>query len=100
MLHESGEFLDTEMPDTAAEPPNMEKEVNSPVNDDNDPSVSEPPVAENEDHSEHETQVEELDPVTEASRDIVRAQSRRRLISEHPRRKERLPEPTPAKRRR
>ena len=30
----SGEFLDTEMPDTAVEPPNIEEEVNSPVKDD------------------------------------------------------------------
>ena len=81
LLDESGEFLDTEMPDTAVEPPNMEKDVNSPVNDDDDPPVSEPPVAENEDHSEDETQVEEPDPVTEESREIERDQLRRRLTS-------------------
>ena len=40
LLDESGEFLDTEMPDTAVEPPNLEEEVNSPVNDDDDPPVS------------------------------------------------------------
>ena len=35
------------------------------------PPISEPPVAEKEDHSEDETQVEEQDPVTEESRDVV-----------------------------
>ena len=60
------------MPNTAVEPPNMEEEVNSPVKDDDDPPVSEPPVAENEDHSEDETAMEGLDLVTEVSRDVVR----------------------------
>ena len=41
MLDESGEFLDTEMPDMVAEPPNLEREVSSPVNEDNDALVSE-----------------------------------------------------------
>ena len=41
MLDESGEFLDTEMPDMVAEPPNLETEVSSPVNEDNDALVSE-----------------------------------------------------------
>ena len=54
------------------------------MNDDDDPPVSEPPVAENEDHSEDEAQV-------------VRAQLRRRLTSQQPRSKERLPEPSPEK---
>ena len=38
--------------------PNLEKEVHSPVNDDGDIPVSEPPVTENEDQSEEDTQVE------------------------------------------
>ena len=42
----------------------MEEEFNSPVNDDDDPPVSEPLVAENEGHSEDETVMG--DPVTEA----------------------------------
>ena len=65
-------------------PPNQGKEVNSPVKDDDDPPVSEPPAADNEDHSEDETQVEKLDPATEESRDIVRDQLRRRPTSKQP----------------
>ena len=68
LLDESCEFLG--MPDTAVEPPNLEEEVNSPVNDDDDPLVSEPPVAENEDHDEGETVVEEPDLVTEESPEV------------------------------
>ena len=93
LLDESCEFL--EMPDTAVEPPNMEEEVNSPVNDDDDPPVSEPPVAENEDHDEGETVVEEPDLVTEESPEVKHDQLRRRLTSKQPRRIQRLPEPSP-----
>ena len=63
-----------------------------PEHDDNGPPVSEPPVAENEDHSEDEKQVEKLDLVTEESRNIERDQFRRRLTSKQSRRIERLPE--------
>ena len=42
------------------------------MNDDDDLPFSEPPVAEKDDHSEDETQVEEPDPVSEESRDVVR----------------------------
>ena len=52
LLDESVEFPDAEMPDTLVGSPNLEEEVNSPVNDDGDLPVSEPPVSENEDHSE------------------------------------------------
>ena len=58
------------MPDTVARLPILEEEVNSPVNDDCDLPISEQPIAEKEDHSEDETQVEEPDPVTEESRGI------------------------------
>ena len=54
VLDETGEFLDAEMPDIEAEPPNLEGEAKSPVNDDNDAPVSEPPVAENEDPNDEE----------------------------------------------
>ena len=50
-------------------------------------SFSEPPVAEKDDHSEDETQVEEPDSVTEESRDVVREPLRlpqRRLRSMQP----------------
>ena len=50
----------------------LEEEVNSPMNDDGDLPFSEPSVAEKHDHSEDETSVEEPDPVTEESRDVVR----------------------------
>ena len=66
------------MPDTAVEPPNLEEEANSPVNDDDGPPVSEPPVAENEDHNEGETVVEEPDLVTEESPEAKRDQLRPR----------------------
>ena len=95
LLNESCEF--PEMPDTAVEPPNLEEEVNSPVNDDDDPPVSEPPVAENEDHDEGETVVEELDLVTEESPEVKHDQLRRRLTSKQPWRIVRLPEPSPEK---
>ena len=49
------------------------------MNDLDDAPVSEPPVAKNEDHSEDETVMEGLDPVTEASRENVRDQLRRPL---------------------
>ena len=67
----SGEFHESEKPDTMARPQNLEEEVNSPMNDDGDHPFSES-VAEKDDHSEDETQVEEPDPVTEGSRDVVR----------------------------
>ena len=72
LLDETGEFLNAEMPDTVAEPPILEKEVNSPMNDDDDPLFSELSVAENEDHSEDETPAVERDPITEESRDVLR----------------------------
>ena len=51
-FNESGEILDTEMPDMAAEPLALEGEDNPPVIDDDDAPVSEPPVAEDEDPNE------------------------------------------------
>ena len=48
---------------------------------------SEPPVAEKDNHSEDETQVDEPDPVTEESRDVVHEPLRlpqRRLTSKQP----------------
>ena len=56
----------------------LEEEVKSPVNDDGDLPVSEPPVSENEDHSEYGTQVER-DLVTDESPEVEREQLRRRL---------------------
>ena len=68
MLDESGGSLDTEMPNTAAEPPTLEGEDSPPVIDDDDGSpVSEAPIAEDEDPNEGERQVEEPDHVTEES---------------------------------
>ena len=58
LLDDSGDFPDPEMPGTVVKSPNLEEEVNSPVNDDGDLPVSEPPVTENEDHNEEEAQVE------------------------------------------
>ena len=72
LLDETGEFLDSEMPDAVAGSPKLEEEINSPRNDDGDLPISEPPVAAEEDRGEDETQVEEPDPVTEESREIVR----------------------------
>ena len=62
---------------TAVKSPNLEENVNSPINDDGDLPVSEPSVTENEDHSEEEPQVEVSDLVTERSRDMVHDQLRR-----------------------
>ena len=70
-----------------ARPQNLEEEVNSQMNDDGDLPFSEPPVPEKDDHSEDETQVEEPDPVTDESRDVVREPLRvpqRRLKSKQP----------------
>ena len=64
------------------------------MNDDCDPPVSEPPVTENEDHSENEPQVEESNPVTEKSRGIVHDQLRRRLTSKQPQSTHYGPEPS------
>ena len=64
LLDESGEFHESETPDTTARQLNWDKEVNSPKNDDGGLPFSEPPVAGKEDHSEDVTQVEEPDPVT------------------------------------
>ena len=72
LLDESGEFHESETPEMMSRPMNLEEEVNSPMNDDGALPFSEPSVAEKDDHSEDETQVEELDPVTEESRDVVR----------------------------
>ena len=69
------------MPGTTAKSPKLEEEVNSPWNDDVDLPVSEPPVTENEDHSEDEPQVEVSHPVTDKSRNIVHDQLRPRLTS-------------------
>ena len=44
LLDDSGDFPDAEMTGTAVKSPNLEEEVNSPVNDDGDLPVSEPPV--------------------------------------------------------
>ena len=71
LLDESGEFHDSEKSDTMTRPQNLEEEVNSTMNDDDDLPFSSP-FAEKDDHSEDETQVEEPDPVTEESRDVVR----------------------------
>ena len=90
LLDESGEFLYTEMPDMAAEPPNLEGEANPPVSDDDDPPVSESQVAEDEDPNEGERQVEHSDLVTEEFRDIERDHLRRRLTSKQSRRMQRL----------
>ena len=68
LLDDSDDFPDAEMPGTAMKSPNLEEEVNSPVNDDGDLPVSEPPVAEAEDHREGEPRVDMSDPVTEKSR--------------------------------
>ena len=51
------------------------------MNDDNDPPVSEPLVAGNEDPNEDERQVEEPDLVNEESRGVERDRLRRRLTS-------------------
>ena len=87
LLDESGELHDSEMPDTVAGSPKLEEEGNAPLNDDCDPPISEPPIAEKEVHSEDETQVEEPDLVTKDSRDIVREPLRlpqRRPTSKQP----------------
>ena len=76
LLDKSGEFHESETPDTMARPQNLEEEVNSQMNDDGYLPFSEPPVPRKDDHSEDETQVEEPDPVTEESRDVVREPSR------------------------
>ena len=86
LLNESSEFHESEKPDTLARPQNLQEEVNSPMNDDGDLPFPEP-VAEKDDHSEDETQVEGPDPVTEESRDVVREPFRlpqRRLRSKQP----------------
>ena len=86
LLVESGEFHESEKPDTMARPQKMEEEVNSPMNDDVDLLFSEP-VAEKDDHSEEETQVEAPDPVTEEPPNVVRELLRlpqRRLRSKQP----------------
>ena len=72
LLDESGEFHESETPDTMARPLNLEKDVTLLMNDDADLPLSEPPVAEKDDHSEDETQVEERNPITEESREVVR----------------------------
>ena len=57
------------------------------MNDDGDLPFSEPPVAEKDDHSKDETQVEEPEPITDNSRDVVREPLRlpqRRLTSKQP----------------
>ena len=54
-----------------ARPLNLEDQVNSPMNDDGDLPFPEPPLAEKDEHSEDETQVEGPAPVTEVSRDVV-----------------------------
>ena len=87
LLNESGKFHESETPDTMARPLNLDEKVNSPINDDGDLPFFEPPIAEKDDHSEDETQVEEPDLVTEESRDVVREPLRlpqRRRRSEQP----------------
>ena len=94
LLDDSGDCPDAEMTDTAVKSPSLEEEVNFFVNDDDDVPVSEPPITENEDHSENEPHVEESDPVTEKSRGIVHDQLRRRLTSKQPRSTQYGPKPS------
>ena len=84
LLDESVEFPDTEMRDTLVGSPNLEEEIKSPVNEDGDLNVSEPPASENEDHNEYGTQVTEPDLVTDESPEVERDQLRRRLTSKQP----------------
>ena len=72
MLDEPGEWIDAEMPDTVAEPPHLEGGINTPVNDDNDAPVFEPPVAEDKDPNDEEQRLKVPDIVAEGSRDIER----------------------------
>ena len=60
------------------------------MNDDGDLPFSEPPVSEKDNLSEDETQMEEPDPVTEGSRDVVREPSK------HPQRRLRSKQPPPS----
>ena len=93
MLDESGESIDVEMPDLAAEPPTHEGEESPPVFGDDDGSlVSEAPVDEDEDPNEGERHVEEPDRVTEEPREIQSDQLRRRLNTKQLRKLERVPE--------
>ena len=94
LLDESVEFPDAEMRDTLVGSPNLEEEIKSPVNDDGDLPVSEPPVSENEDHNEYGTQVKEPDLVTDESPEVERDQLRRRLTSKQPWSVEYGPEPS------
>ena len=67
MSGESGEFLEAEEPDIAAETPNLEGEIDTLVHDDIDTPVSEPSDVENEDlHDEQK----ELNNLTEGCRDL------------------------------
>ena len=87
LLDESRKFHESETPDTTASLLNLDEVVNPPMSDDGDLPFSEPPVAEKDDHSEDETQVEEPDPITEESRDVVHEPLRppqRRLRSKQP----------------
>ena len=70
----------------AKESSNLEEEANSPVKDDNDSPVSEPPFAEDEDPRSCDW---------EAFRGFERDQLRRRLTWKQPRRVERRPELSP-----
>ena len=90
VLDESGEFLDAEVPDIVAEPPDLEGEIDTPVNDDNDAPVSEPSVAESEDPNEEDRRGKEPDFVAEGSRDSEPDQLRQSLTQS--RRMDRLPE--------
>ena len=90
VLDKSGECLDAEVPDIVAEPPDLEGEIDTPVNDDNDGPVSEPSVAENEDPNEEDRRGKEPDFVAEGSRDSEPDQLRQSL--KQSRRMDRLPE--------
>ena len=64
LLDESGEFHESEMPDTTARPLNLDEEVHSPTNDDGrcDLPFPEPPVAEKNGEDEHKWKNQILSP--------------------------------------
>ena len=72
VLDEPGEWIDAEMLDTVAEPPHLEGEINTPVNDDNEAPVFEPPVAEAKDSNDEEQRMKVPDIVAGRSRDVER----------------------------
>ena len=93
MHDDSGGSLDTEMPDTAAEPPTLEGEDSPPVIDGDDGSpASDAPIDEDEDPNDGERQAGEPDLVTEASREIESDQLRGRMTTKQSRKLGRVPE--------